>query len=84
MNVKEKKPKPRKNIPDFATTKKHISKKLYEFKDSKEINSDEGTTLINEYRSALADQYSQAFAEAAEVPYAETPIVETIHLSLKI
>jgi len=29
MNVKDKNLKPRKNIPDFATTKKHISKKRY-------------------------------------------------------
>jgi|TARA_B100000953_G_scaffold275073_1_gene248310 hypothetical protein len=35
MNVKDKKLKPRKNIPDFATTKKHISKKRYERKKSK-------------------------------------------------
>ena len=35
MSVKDKKLKPRKNIPDFATTKKHISKKRYERKKSK-------------------------------------------------
>jgi len=35
MSIKEKKQKPRKNIPDFATTKKHISKKSYKRKKSK-------------------------------------------------
>ena len=35
MNEKDKNLKPRKNIPDFATTKKHISKKRYERKKSK-------------------------------------------------
>ena len=59
-----------------------ISKKLYEFKDSKEINSEEGINLIDEYDLALENQYSQAIAEAAEVPYVETPIVATIHLPL--
>ena len=35
MSVEDQKPKPRKNIPDFATTKKHKSKKRYQRKKSK-------------------------------------------------
>jgi len=57
----------------------------YEFKDSKEINIEieEGFKLLEEYKLALKKQKSQAIAEAAEVPYVETPIDKTIHLPLK-
>ena len=60
-----------------------VSMQLLEFKDSKEINLDEGYKLYNEYKLALEKQKSQAIAEAAEVPYVETPIDSTIHRPLK-
>ena len=74
-----------KKLDDYSKSNEQLLKKAEQISSLLlELKNDrEGEKLIDEYNLALEDQYSQAIAEAAEVPYAETPIVETIHLSLK-